>query len=77
MMHEPVLREIGDLEIAVFQWSREYGECWDCGLPAAYAAGSPPERDSIPERRLCCVCAAEAAAGGETIDRLDERMEQT
>jgi hypothetical protein len=65
MMSEPVLKWVPNLEIVVFQWRRNYGDCYDCGLPAAYAT----------ERlRLCCVCAAQAAAGGEKITRLDEKV---
>ena len=40
-----------------FRWSTQYGECLDCGLPAAYempgiyGPGTPPAR-------FCSVCAA-------------------
>lgn len=44
-----------------FDWSPEYGDCYDCGLPAAYKTDDPPAHI------LCSVCAAAAAAEGERI----------
>jgi len=61
MMSEPVPGVPG-LEIVVFQWSRNHGDCEDCGLPAAFAGES---------RKMCAVCAAHAAAEGETITRIE------
>lgn len=50
------------LEIVVFQWRRT-ATCYDCGLPAAFLHSSDP---------LCAVCAANAAANGVTISRIEE-----
>ena len=66
MMHEPVLAVPG-LEIVVFQWSREHGECSECGLPAAFRSGP---------RKLCAVCAASYAADGERIARISPENEE-
>lgn len=53
-----------DIELVVFGWSNKHGHCDDCGLPAAFA------REPLASR-LCAVCAANAAADGERIFRLD------
>ena len=67
MMQEPVLTDVQQLRIVVFQWSAKHGECLDCGLPAAFTTVQEPVR------KLCAVCAAnEAAAGGEEIMRIEE-----
>jgi hypothetical protein len=69
MMNEPILPGIPQLEIVVFQWSRKHGECLDCGLPAAFISLNG---HGEPNARLCAVCAANAAADGETITRIVE-----
>lgn len=49
----------------VFVWASVHGDCYDCGLPAAF------ERyDEKYQHKLCAVCAANAAADGENIRRL-------
>lgn len=52
-----------------FEWDPRFGECYDCGAPAAYIRGLVPVNPtSVPEKLLCSVCAAIAASeGGETI----------
>lgn len=51
-----------------FDWSTEHGECYECGLPAAFSLTA----DMADTGKRCCVCAANAAAEGETIIRLFE-----
>lgn len=62
-----------------FNWSDEKGNCYDCGLPAAYCLvghSAYETEDKIPWLR-CCICAAQAAAEGESILYLfkDEKKE--
>ena len=68
----PVLTNVPALEIVVFQWSRQDGDCEDCGLPAAFLQPAYNAGGGllVPEHRLCAVCAANAAADGETIERI-------
>jgi hypothetical protein len=47
-----------------FDWDDVFGECYDCGLPAAYAA----RQHGLT--MLCSVCAAGWAANGEQIEYL-------
>lgn len=56
-----------EVEIVIFQWSRNYGDCYDCGLPAAFAINNSMEKHN----KRCCVCAANAAVDGEKIYRID------
>jgi hypothetical protein len=74
MMSEPVLQGVPGLEIIVFQWARKHGDCDDCGLPAAFKIDlSAFQQDAgFPERQFCAVCAANAAADGERIERIEE-----
>lgn len=58
------------LATVVFQWSEEWGECYDCGLPAAFMVG--PDTAFTAEGLRCAVCAAQAACEGETIRWLGE-----
>ncbi len=51
-------------------WSTEYGECYDCGAPAAFLRGYRPSTVRL-EARVCAVCAANSAADGERITRID------
>lgn len=54
-----------------FKWSDEYGFCYECGRPAAFLVGD--RRDSFDTADLrCAVCAANAAADGEIVARVDE-----
>jgi hypothetical protein len=66
VISEPVLEGVPKLEIVVFQWARDHGDCRECGLPAAFFTVS------TPVRTLCAVCAANAAAEGEEIMRLED-----
>lgn len=66
MISEPVLQGVPGLEIVVFQWARSHGDCIDCGLPAAFV------NNATPNRILCAVCAANDAADGERITRIEE-----
>jgi hypothetical protein len=59
---------VPDLRIVVFQWSAKHGECHECGLPAAFI--DRPYGDG-EERRLCAVCAANSAAEGQAITRIE------
>lgn len=45
-----------------FQWDDQHGECYDCGLPAAFSVGLDI---------VCAVCAANHAVDGDVIVRLD------
>lgn len=68
MLHEPTIP--GPAEVVVFQWSTQHGHCVECGLPAAFYrldAYGPGKN-----MRACSVCAANAAADGEAIARIDE-----
>ena len=61
-----------------FEWSTEYGECHDCGLPAAFASGWQAIVNAgtvkvIPATlKRCAVCAANDAAAGEHVIRIDQ-----
>lgn len=68
-------------EPVIFRWTRDYGDCYDCGLPAAFflprayineerTPGAPDQRPTETNKR-CAVCAANDAANGETIARID------
>ena len=52
-----------------FLWSRNHGDCYDCGRPAAFRATEAYGRQ-IEGPILCAVCAANYAADGELIERL-------
>jgi len=69
-----LLAKIG-LEKVEFLWSTKHGGCYDCGLPAAFArdsqGGLATGLDPSEGERLCSVCAANAAADGEPIRRID------
>ena len=51
-----------------FYWSDAFGECYDCGRPAAFVSS---EHNSDPENKRCAICAANDASGGATIQRID------
>lgn len=58
-----------EYELVTFMWSLEHGPCQECGRPAAFL-----EVDAYgPGRHMkqCSVCAANAAALGSTIRRID------
>ena len=50
-------------ETIVFGWSRNHGDCYDCGLPAAFLSEG---------QTLCAVCAANHAADGALVSRIEE-----
>lgn len=57
-----------------FDWSNEHGECYDCGLPAAYKLkhiGLDNHQDFV----LCSVCAAYHASHGDEIVYLFDEEE--
>lgn len=59
------------------EWSDKYGSCIECGLPAAFfCPGLYGENDPkyvIPrvQNKFCAVCAANRAADGEKVMRID------
>lgn len=55
-----------DIELVVFGWSNHNGHCVECGCPAAF------RRNELTDDILCAVCAANAAADGEDITRIEE-----
>jgi hypothetical protein len=65
-----------------FDWTDEFGTCYDCGHPAFFAlpdaynrAGEEPQPIDDKHKR-CALCAANAAAeDGERIIRLDTEDE--
>ena len=60
----------------VFYWSDKHGFCYECGLPAAFYApsmyGEGIGKPLTSEHKLCAVCAANKAAEGEHIIRIDQ-----
>lgn len=63
-------RSAGRLQTVTFHWHTRYGPCEDCGLPSAYLI----DGNSESALRTCSVCAAEHAAGGSHIARLDSTL---
>ena len=53
------------LVTVTFEWDDEWGACYECGVPAAFRI------DGLTDYRVCAVCAANSAAGGDTITRID------
>lgn len=61
-----------DLKTVTFNWSTEYGTCYDCGLPAAFCLTGMTYKDwDLDNLKRCAICAANDAANGESITRLD------
>lgn len=56
-------------ETVTFTWSRDHGDCEDCGLPAAF--WNVHAYGPWKHQRLCAVCAANAAADGGCIQRIE------
>lgn len=54
-------------EIIIFQWSRNNGDCYNCGLPAQFHLENfwGPK-----ESKRCAICAANDAVDGEKIYRI-------
>lgn len=52
------------MRIVVMVWATRHGPCHDCGLPAAF-------KETGLDHRLCAVCAANTAADGVGIVRLN------
>jgi len=56
------------LELVTFEWSTEFDECYECGLPAAYVVPDAYGKTTLGVTHLrCCRCAALAAADGERV----------
>lgn len=59
-----------------FDWSTEWGSCYECGLPAAFRlVGLAVYETNLDSWKRCAVCAANAAATGEFIARIDATPE--
>lgn len=55
-----------------FQWDERYGDCYECGRPAGFfATYNGSSLAPRPETLRCAYCAANEAADGETIQRLE------
>lgn len=81
----PLVADDGLVSI-LFRWNPEHGHCTECGLPAAFWSPTMYGRynpdghdgcataDSVPkdDEKMCAVCAANQAAGGEEIRRIEE-----
>jgi len=61
-----------NLELVAFMWDNTKGHCNDCGNPAAYYLTGIRGGFASGASLRCSVCAAEAAAGGETIARIPD-----
>lgn len=55
------------LRPVLFHWSTEHGDCYDCGLPAAFYRDGGTEA----HHKVCAVCAANDAVNGSEIARID------
>ena len=53
-----------------FDWSDEFGFCYECGRPAAYTVGHDQDGTTADARLRCSVCAALNAWEGETLTYL-------
>ena len=60
-------------ETITFKWSRQYGDCYDCALPAAFYVPDAygPVNEMGEEHKRCAVCAANDAVNGERVIRID------
>jgi hypothetical protein len=64
-------------------WRDSYGHCYDCGLPAAFILSSEYTYQVNRSERVeyrdtdkrCAICAANAAADGEYIQRIEDLPE--
>jgi hypothetical protein len=56
------------VEIVIFRWSTKHGPCYDCGSPAAFKLAG--EETHYTNNR-CAVCAANLAADGGLIERIE------
>ena|SRR6266498_1577937 len=57
--------------IVIGSWRTDNGECYDCGLPAEFRFHY---KSLGMSDNLCSVCAANHAADGETIERIDKNF---
>lgn len=57
------------LVTVIFQWVDQYGPCYECGRPAAFFVGK--DDGPRPQTKRCAVCAANAAADGEFVQRIE------
>lgn len=56
-----------------FQWEDRHGKCSECGLPAAFLVPDAyGDRALDDHHKRCAVCAANDAAGGERVIRIEE-----
>jgi len=65
---------MAETEEIIFHWSREHGDCYDCGRPAAFRAVDCYGR--ARHEILCSVCAANWAADGQIIERIDQEEDE-
>ena len=68
---EPVTS--GD-RLILLSWSPALGQCYECGLPAAFAVPDAygPNIPLSDHHKRCAVCAVNDAVDGERITRLEE-----
>lgn len=69
-------------EVVTFVWSNKHGWCYDCGMPAAFflprayinETNNPgaPDQGPTDTNKRCGICAANAAAEGTTVQRIEE-----
>lgn len=63
------------LRKVTFVWDDTYGNCYDCGRPAAFLSDSYNNWmfgiNILPHERRCAVCAANDACDGVEIMRID------
>jgi hypothetical protein len=60
------------LHTVVFHWDDAFGFCYECGRPAHFESDENSDR---PFSLRCGVCAANDAAGGAKVWRIDEAPE--
>jgi hypothetical protein len=72
----PEKEKAAEKEKVTFAWSLEHGRCYDCGIPAAFYLPRAYVRKGDPEgptdfNKRCAICAANDAALGEQVRRID------
>lgn len=74
--HRHLGQESSDLVQVTFFWFEENGNCYVCGLPAAfylpfvYVREGEPEEAPTAANKRCAICAANDAADGDIVRRL-------
>ena len=76
-----------ELVIVTFAWSTRLGSCYECGLPAQFflprayinEQRTPNAPDQAPDdtNKRCAICAANAAAEGEPVLRIEPEVEES